>query len=318
MVLDGVGFLAVFFFCSIAAAQIPDINIPIPTNAIRNATQTMDRYHADISERVNISALRLDEWLGGESELEEEEEQDAVLRVRLSLKVSRDQGMKVNPSMSGHASLPRLKKRVHLFADNLRRGALPGEEDERTQDDEFRAGIRLHLYKQLRSLLSWDAGLRFGPFPQPFTTLTASYKRPVGRWTFQLIEQGYWQAGDGFGEVTEMDWDYPLRTNLLFRSITAATWGETTKGVEFEQTVRTTWIIEKGRRSLQTGASVFAHKIGVFEMTNYRIYTSYTRRLHRPWLFGEISPQIDFPKEEDFGFTPSIRIAVSAYFGKNP
>ena len=309
--------LVLFFAVLGTTLRAADTNAPPATGRIQAANELVDRYHSDISEQVRMSTLRLDAWLGSSEDAEHEnkEDNDSVLRVRLSLKLSQAKRIQFSPSVSGHISLPRFQKRVHLFADNLARGVLPGEEEDRIQQNELRAGVRLQLYKHLRSLLSWDAGLKFGPFPQPFTTLTASYKRPLGAWTLELLEQGYWQADDGFGEVTEMDWDYPLRTNVIFRSITAATWAEKTKGVEFEQTARTTWIIEKGRRSLMGSVSAFAYKSGPFAMSNYRLLTSYTTRLHRPWLFLEVAPQMDFPAEDDFEATPSIRLALNAYFG---
>lgn len=298
--------------CSTAPTATAQLGYP--TNALRDATEKVDAYHAVISRHVENGALRLDEWLSRDEE-PGEEPQDTVLAARLSVKVSRDKGLKVNPAFSGKISLPRFEKRVHVFADNLARGVLPGEEEERTQKNELRAGISLDLHRKLRSLISLDGGVNLRPLPDPFSTLTAKYVRPFEDWKMTLSQQGYWDLSDGFGEVSEMDWDYPLHTNVNFRSITAATWSETTKGVEFEQTLRVTWIIKPSLRSLQGGVSVFANKAGPFWMENYRLLVSYKRQIFRPWFFMDFAPQIDFPKEQDYQFTPSFRVGMTAYFG---
>lgn len=175
--------------------------------------------------------------------------------------------------------------------------------------------MRFDLYRALRSLLSWDLGVKLSPLPVVFTTVAASYGVPVGRWRLTLSQQGYWYSDDGFGETSEMNWDYPLATNLAFRSITAAVWSETSKGVEFEQTGRITWSIVPKKRYLTLSATALAHKSGEGVFDNWRLSATYSTAFVRPWLFLDITPQADYPREQSFEFTPSLRISLSAYFG---
>ncbi len=276
-----------------------------------------DEYHQLISERVNSAALRIDEWLGGDS-ADAEAENDTMLRARLTLRINQGRAFNIQPALSGHLALPALKKQARIFVDNFARTVVPGREDDRERDrEEFRTGLRFDLYRRLRSLLQWDVGVKFNPLPVGFTTLTAMLRRPVGKWHVTLSEQGFWYSDDGFGEISEMDWDYPLASNVLFRSITAAVWSETSKGVEFEQRARTTWTITKEKRYLQFEAGAFAHKSSNAVMDDYRLVLAYSTSAHRNWLFLEIAPQLDFPREKSFDPTPSLRVSVSAYFGGN-
>lgn len=282
---------------------------------LAKAMHEADTYHELISERVQSGALRLNEWLGGDAE-EVEAQNDTVLRAKLSLRINQGRTFQIQPALSAHIALPALKKRVRVFADNLSRTVLPGREDDREKDhEEFRTGLRFDLYRRLRSLLQWDVGLKFNPLPVVFTTVAAVYHRDVGPWRITLSQRGFWYSDDGFGEITEMDWDYPLATNVSFRSITAAIWSETSEGVELEQTARTTWTISKDRRYLQLEGGVFGHKSGSALVDNYRLLLAYSTSLYRKWLFLQIAPQLDFPREESFEPTPSLRLSISAYFG---
>lgn len=273
-----------------------------------------DEYHAFLSARVRSAALTLDEWLGGDT-YETEAEQNTVLRARVTLKLNEGQLVRIQPALSGHIALPALRNRARLFVDNIARGVVPSREEDRTERDEFRTGFRFDVYRRLRSLIQWDIGAKFNPLPAGFTTATASYRREVGEWIFRLSEQGFWHTDDGFGEITEMNWDRTLTTRTAFRSITAAVWSETTEGIEFEQTGRLTWTLIPNRRYVQLSASALAHKSSAAVMDDYRLTLRYSTALHRSWCFLEIAPQADFPREESFQFTPSLRISLAAYFG---
>lgn len=255
--------------------------------------------------------------MAGGDTYEIEAEQDTVLRARLTLKLNEGQLIRLQPALSGHTTLPAAKKRARLFVDNIAQGFVPAREEDQTQRDEFRAGFRFDLIRRLRSLIQWDVGAKFNPLPEGFTTVTASYRRQAGRWPWRFNEQVFWYTDDGFGESTEMDWDRALTTNIAFRSITAAVWSETTKGVEFEQTGRLTWTLIPERHYVQFSASALAHKSSAAVMDDYRLTLRYSTALHRSWCFLEIAPQIAFPREESFEFTPSLRVSLAVYFGGN-
>ena len=280
-------------------------------------SEETDAYHRLISERVKSAALRLNEWIGGDT-TEQDMRNDTVLRAKLTLSINQGQILRLQPALSGHLALPALKKQARVFVDNVSRTILPGREDDREDDrEEFRTGLRFDLYRRVRSLLQGDVGVKFNPLPVVFTSLSAIFRRNVGPWRLTLSEQGFWYSDNGFGEITEMDWDYPLATNMLFRSITAALWSETSRGVELEQTARATWSIFPSRRYLQLEGSILGHKSSSGVVDNYRIILTHSTALYRKWLFLQIAPQIDFPREDTFEPTPSLKLSVSAYFGGN-
>ena len=136
----------------------------------------------------------------------------------------------------------------------------------------------------------------------------------IGRFT----QQGFWYAKEGFGELTQVDFERHFGSRQLFRATTAANWTEESAGVEFEQTFIYAQPLPGAHQSLLPSISLFAHKSGSFLMDNYRANVTWRRGLYRPWLILEVTPQIEFPRERDFQFTPSLRIGFEAWFGSLP
>ena len=53
----------------------------------------------------------------------------------------------------------------------------------------------------------------------------------------------------------------------------------------------------------------------VIRSTNLVLDLRYRRRIYRSWLFYEIHPRLDYPREEDFNVTPSVQFTLSVVFG---
>lgn len=281
----------------------------------RHFAKSVDTYHRSVCERVETAATRLDEWLTPNA-LESDLKNDTVIRLRLSLVVKESDGARLRPALGGQLALPGLEKWLRLFAESISGQILPGrEEDTQEERTPWHLGLRLHTYHYLRQLLNWDVGLKFDPEPVAFTAMHGGVRQQAGRGVLTLGQRGFWYSDDGFGEKTEFHWEYPLRQDLEFRTTTAALWSESSTGVEFEQTFRTTYVLSPDRRYLQFAISAFAHKSSHATMDDYRAVIAYSRSLYRQWLFLELAPQIDWSREASFDPVLSFRVSLSAYFG---
>ena len=202
--------------------------------------------------------------------------------------------------------------------DNIKRGALPGDEDPRTTDDTVQAGVRFWLLHQLRSHLSLEGGVRLHGIPDPFSQLEYQWEGRLDGWVGRFTQDGFWYAKEGFGELSQVDIERPFRNKALFRSTTAAQYTEDSNGVEFEQTLIGDIPLPGRHRNLLPSASIFMHKNGSFFVDDYRVNITYRTIFFRPWLILEVTPQIEFPHDRDYEFTPSLRVGFEVWFGSLP
>ena len=278
--------------------------------------QCLDNFHDVLNDHYQGVARKLDSFFKRADDVESTDRSTA--RVRLLLKVQDAEELSPNTAFKGKLALPYAEERLNLFVDNIKRGALPGDEAPILEDNAMQIGAELSLWDSFRSSLHLQGGIRFHGIPDPFTQLEFEYEYKLDGWVSRFSEAVFYYAKERGGELTEVDFERTFRDKSVFRSTTAANYTEDTSGMEFEQSV--SWDIPlAGRcRNLIPNASIFAHKNGTFLMDNYRVNLTYRTCFYRPWLIFEIAPQIEFPRERDYTFTPSILFGFEIWFGSLP
>ncbi|MCX6998140.1 MAG: hypothetical protein NTV49_13915 [Kiritimatiellaeota bacterium] len=294
-----------------------DLILEMPPYSFSEKTAaTMDAARQGLTTKYHGVARYLDSFFKREDAPPDIPKSTA--RVRLSLRLKDADGLSPSTAFNAKLALPHAEERLHIFADNLKRGTLPGTEDPILADDRVNAGVRFWLWRQLRTYVNFESGIRLRGIPDPFGQLEFQHQRPWARWIGRFTQQGFGYAKEGLGELSQVDLERHFGTSHLFRATTAATWTEETVGVEFEQTFIYAQPLRGAHRSLLPSVSFFAHKNGPFLMDNYRANVTYRTGFFRPWLLLEITPQIEFPRERDYQFTPSLRIGFEAWFGSLP
>jgi len=242
----------------------------------------------------------------------------STARIRLLLKLQDAEAPAPNAAFSGKLALPYAENQLHLFVDNMRRGALPGDETPNYTDESVQVGARWWLLNALRTSLHLEGGIRFHGIPDPFSQLEFEYERKLDGWLGRFTQDVFYYVKEGAGALTQMDFERAFQNKSLFRSTTAASFTEESNGVEFEQSLSYDLPLPGRGRNLIPSASVFAHKNGSFLMDNYRANVTYRTCFFRPWLILELTPQIEFPRDRDYTFTPSLRIGFEIWLGSLP
>lgn len=290
--------------------------IPPVKGMATNTVRKLDSLHDDLNIRMQRVTRSLDSFFKRPDA--PEAISNSTARVRLGIKVKDADGISLQSAFNGKIAMPYAEERLHLFADNIKRGALPGAEDPTVRDDGVQVGARLWLLNRLRSHLHLEGGIRFHGIPDPFTQLEFEYERKLDGWVGRFTQDAFYYVKEGAGELTQVDFEREFRDKSFFRSTTAANYTEESHGVEFEQTVFYEYPLPGPHRKVIPSASLFAHKCGPFLMDNYRVNVTYRTGFFRPWLVLELTPQIEFPRERDYTFTPSIIVAFEFWFGSLP
>jgi len=294
-----------------------DLIVPAEMPAT-NMEQCFDDFHDNLDNRFQGVCRKLDSFFKRPDDDAAEANGGSTARVRMFLKLQDGESPSPNVAFSGKLALPYAEQRLNLFVDNIKRGALPGDENPTLQDNAMQVGAQLSLWESFRSYLHLQGGIRFHGLPDPFTQLEFEYEHKLDGWVGRFSQDVFYYALERGGELTEVDIEHAFRDKSVFRSTTAAKYTEDSDGMEFEQSVSLDIPLSGHCRNLIPNASIFAHRNGTFQIDDYRANLTYRTCFYRPWLIFEIAPQIEFPRERDYSFTPSLRIGFEVWFGSLP
>lgn len=261
---------------------------------------------------------RLDKFVGDRRL--EEDNPGSRIKITPGLKLRDADGLDFSIRVNGKLRLPRFEDRVDLVLSSIddsdsvlddldRRQALSrGDEGEGT------ASLRYYLKETLNFKVSTDAGLRFRPEPDPRTSLRLRLHHDFEHLTTRFTQTFFLEAKDGFGEKTQFDLDQQQPRRHLRRLSTTVLWSEASDGVEAGQSLSLYRYLSRRR---VVGARLGI--AGVLEpsarVENYTARLIYRQRVHRDWIFMEIEPGLDFPRERDFQSTGFVYLKFDIILG---
>ena len=275
----------------------------------------MDRAHDRMSDKMVSSIDKVDQLFakpGDPGDLSK-----PPLKFRLTAKFQLGEGPQVDPSFGVSLDLPQLKDRLRFFVSNFKLGMLPGD-DTAAKEKNLAAGLSLAVLHSHPDRLTFDAGVDLDPYPEPFAVVQYREQWTWGSWKGRFIQQGFANMDDRLGELTRVDFYHAAGSNNTFRSTTAAKWTETSDGVEMEQSFLLYFPLKAHNQSLSPSLGFFGHKDSEWQMDKYRVEVTYRRPIFRDWLYLVVTPEIAFPEDKDFNFTPSVQVGFEGYFGEMP
>lgn len=250
----------------------------------------------------------------------EDDNPESRIKVTPSLKLRDSDGVDIHLRVNGKLRLPRFEDRVDLILSSIDEGESILDDLDRKQNlqsgrqGEGTASLRYHLKETLHFKSSVDAGLRFRPEPDPRLSLRLRLYHDFDHVTTRFTQTFFWEAHDGFGEKSQFDLDQQKARDYLRRLSTTVLWAEDSDGVEAGESF-SYYKYLSGRRVIGTRIGVS----GVLEPTarieNYTARLIYRKRVHRDWMFLELEPGVDFPRDRDFQATGFFNVKLDIIFG---
>lgn len=164
--------------------------------------------------------------------------------------------------------------------------------------------------------LSADSGVRVNIPPQIFGRLRFwnEYDLP-NKWRLRPRQEIFWMANEGFQTTINIDFDKHLANKkFLFRFINRSFWSDRdfitihTNGPSLFHNI-------DDKRGLSYDINAITEQSSKILVVNYITRVTYRQLLYQNWLFGEISPQLEFPRENNFHRTPSISVKFEVVLG---
>jgi len=229
-------------------------------------------------------------------------------------------------SARANLSLPSTEKRLHLLVESNPDQNITGEPPQNQENKQFTEkvdtpqsyGLALRyekLKEELKALhLSADAGVKFqGIHIDPFVRARGSYSIPLDKWRMKAFESVFWFNTIGAGETTQIDFEHILSEPVLFRASSNATWLNEQHNFDLRQDLSIYQTVND-RSALLYQASATGISNPQYQVTDYVLLLLYRYRLHRNWIFFEVSPQVHFPKIKDYRRSAALNMRLEILF----
>ena len=291
-------YLAFVCFYSVAAfsfgEEAEDISLSENTIKARSGNSIIDKLHDGFTGNIHKSALWFDRFFG-EERTEEEGQPGIFIRWRSDFEWKEGGDVIYRRRIHANFTLPNATEKLRLV--------FTGEKENNLSD--------IHIDDTL------DAGYEKEKLKFRYNFLDSITKRiniDVGAWTvklryrneyefyndklFRFTQSVFWDDSERFGETTRIDLERRIDDSSLLRWSTSGTYSETSEGLEWGSAVSYFCQISS-RNALSFDLSVAGVTEPVSVVQNYRAAIRFRRNFYREWLFYEIEPEIDWPRDDD-------------------
>jgi hypothetical protein len=306
-------------------AQQPDTPVQQPDTPARfpDLLAPIDAQRDYLSEKVISFASRMDRFFGDDRNYQESNK--SVFQMDLVRVAGYGGDRKLVLSGRAKLSLPSTEQRLHLLLEtdpekNVTAEPTPGQTVINNQvSAPVSYSLAARYVKELQDTwhFSTDAGLKF-PIPiHPFVRTRGSYSVPLdNEWRLKAAESVYWFNNTGVGETTQLDLEHFLSKPVLFRATSTATWLHDKQNIDLRQDLSFYHTVSE-RTALLYQASAVGVSNPQYQLTEYVVTMLYRYRLHRDWVFLELSPQLHFPKIYDFRSSPTLNMRLEMLFDES-
>lgn len=161
-----------------------------------------------------------------------------------------------------------------------------------------------------------DIGVNAAIPPQLVTRARLRKNFEAGSFIHRFSEQLTYITGENeIFEETNIDSDYIIKSDLIFRFINNKRWLVISKEL---RTNHGPTLLHRLTENDAFNYGATAQSIiqdGTWYLDNYRLSVNYRKNLYRQWIYLDIIPGIDFPKMNSFRRTPFITLQLEALFG---
>ncbi len=274
-----------------------------------------DNFHGFVSRQLIDRSDAIDRFFG-DAQIEDDT-RVALLRFRQEFVQAEGGELFTRSKLTARVPFPRIEERFRIVIDTT------SDEDELIGDTlvtepverESLAGVEYAVPISSRSSANLDLGGKFDGGFKTRTELKLKRTWLPGDWRVRILEGLHWRDGEGFGERTRLDFDRSVGSLSVLRSRTEAEWSETSRGVDLDQRYSVTRALSV-KTALSGTIGVELHTRPSWIVDGYSAEIRVRRQLHRKWLFLQMTPRADFPRDRRYEFTPQLVISIEIRFGE--
>jgi hypothetical protein len=301
--------------------------LPPPQAEQTDGNNSMDAPRNYLSAKIASYASDIDRFFGGDRHYQESNQ--SVLQMDLTRVTGYGGDPKFKLGARLNLRLPVTEGRLHLLIEtdpeqNITAEPTPGSTTSQTVlRNKVVAPSSYALAARYEKAITdaWhfntDWGIKF-PLPAtPFVRARGSFSAPMGEmWRFKAAQSVYWFNTIGVGETTQIDFERFISEPILFRATSTVTWLNDTQNFDMRQDFSVFHTLSD-RTALLYQASASGISNPQFQTTDYVALVVYRYRMHKEWLFFELSPQLHFPRDRSYKSSPALSFRLEALFDES-
>lgn len=279
----------------------------------------VDRYHQRFSKGILAFSDGIDDFFADSQHQELENRSKLIIQFDTFFREAK--GPVVVPDINFNLVLPKTQKRLRLFVENenqdtrseTSKASNQQQNTDRPNESNSAAGVR-YLVEKSGIKFYQDTGIIVTIPPNFFIRLGAKKSIEYTKWVLKIHERVRWVNTTGLTSDLDLDFDRRLTRKHILRFVNNFFWNDTTYAIRFENGPSLFHKIDRNK-----ALSYHAHVISInepdFLVTNYTLQVSYRQRLYKKWLFMDVRPFINFPRERNFARTPGLLVGFDTVFG---
>ena len=273
-----------------------------------------------LSGKITSFASYIDRFFGGDRHFQESN--DTVMQLDLSKLNGYGSDHKIDLAARVNLRLPVTEGRLHLLLEtdpenNINATPTPGStviKNNVVVPRSVAVATRYATAKEDIWHFSTDVGIKFPIPPKPFVRSRGSYSIPLGsQWRLKAEESVYWFNTLGAGETSQLDFERIISPPLLFRASSVVTWLNDKQNFDMRQDLSIYHTLND-RTALLYQASAIGISNPQYQMTDFVVLVLYRYRMHQEWLFFELSPQLHFPRDRQYHYSPALNMRLEMLF----
>lgn len=323
------GFVGVLLFVSVAAAQDPPAENPLPLEGGAGLLRKIgDHFYRETTENLVSLSENLDSFFPNPDNRRFDYRRTR-LQGQLGLQVDSHGDLFVLQRVSGRVVLPRMQERLSLYFSGSGEDAKGGEEDADSnlffvptiEDTHFRVGMNTALRFVFTQsdiyLLQNHLGVRLLPMWDPYDEFSGQLRIPLGKsFLWQPGQALFWRESTGFGETSRYDLDYAFGLGAIFRLHQEGTISQESNGYEHGHSLAFLHQLS-GERGYAFALEARGETSPIQRMTQYLAAFTWKELIYKDWLYAETGVKLYFKHEEDFEPLPAVFFSViTDFYGK--
>ena len=296
-----------FNYIADAEEEKPVIN---SSNNETNSALYLSQKREFIGDNFRSVTRKIDEFLfrGSQNDLQQKD------KILLRFEVFKEEGK--DPEFETRINVSLYFPYLAILINNDERDNLPSSELKDGNTEEVSTGLKFYLLTVKRLVLSLGTGVTIRDKKAVVYSRVKLLRHSIKikRWWANFHQSVFWYSDNGYGELTQVDFDYSFSEKMLFRAITAGLYSKTTKGFGLEQSFILSYDLIKREKIIFWRVSGFAHTEPYYDIDKYRTDIVYRVQLIDPWMFFDIAPQLEFPADENFRGVPGIKLGLDSVF----
>ncbi|MEP1217142.1 MAG: hypothetical protein ABJM11_03790 [Marinobacter sp.] len=282
-----------------------------------NWVLTQERGHSD---RVQALGEWADRTLSGSSQALPDNE--SYLRVGFATESEYGDPAQFDPEARFRLDIPTTEEKLRLVIESESDELIPLSERRRSRqltEDERSETQATGAFRYLTSVgdainLSNDVGVRLRLPPDAFWRAKAEKSwRPNEDWKLAVEQRVYYFHHDGWGARSWFGAGRDLGNGWNTLLSSELEWVHDERKFELSQTANFYKRLNN-RSTLNPRVGVLGESQPGWRTTSVFTDVTYRYRLHSDWLFGEIIPALEFPRDESFKDRASLVLRIELYF----